>query len=131
MTSTQKLQLNRLSTAGLLVVSAAAFATVLPLWYDMFTGHVPPPQGDEGTAAHVFQLCILMLLPLGVGFVSSVEWSHPAVALKPVLTSALLAVLALGTVVYLENVYYAAHGFPPPRPGLPLVVLRHLFARLQ
>lgn len=131
MTSAQKLQLHRISTAGLLVASAAAFLVVLPLWFGMLSGHVPPPDGDEGAAAHLFQLCIAMLLPLGCAFVASIDWSHPTIALKPVALSVLLAVLALGTVFYLENVYYAAHGFPPPRPGLPLVLLHRLLERLH
>jgi hypothetical protein len=126
-----RLQLNRASTAGLLIISAAAWLVVLPLWYGMFTGQVPPPGGDEGTTAHLFQLCIALLLPLGVAFVASVDWSHPAVALKPVALSGVFVVLALGTVFYLENIYYAAHGFPPPRPGLPAVLLRDLLARLH
>ena len=56
MNMTQRARLNQVSTVGLIVFSWTAFTVVLPLWYGMVTGHLPPPAGDEGAAAHIFQL---------------------------------------------------------------------------
>jgi hypothetical protein len=53
---TQRARLNQASTVGLIGFSLTAFAVALPLWYGMATGRVPPPNGDEGVAAHIFQL---------------------------------------------------------------------------
>jgi hypothetical protein len=126
----QKVKLNRASTVGLIVFSATALAVVLPLWYGMLTGHVPPSEGDEGTAAHLFQVSIAALLPMGLVFLVTADWTQPVRAVRRMALPGIVVVLALGTVFYLENVYYAAHGYQPPRPGLPLILLRRILAAL-
>ena len=128
MTMTQRARLNQASTIALIGFSLTAFAVALPLWYGMATGHVPPPTGDEGAAAHMFQLSIAALLPLGLVFVVTADWTQPVQAMRRVVVPSVIVVLALGTVFYLENVYYAAHGLPAPRPGLPLILLRRILA---
>jgi hypothetical protein len=131
MDTTQRVTLNRMSTVGMFILSAATLSVVLPLWYGMLTGHVPPPQGDEGTAAHVFQLCLALLFPAGLLFLATADLTKPVQALRPMALPALFVVLALGTVFYLENFYYASHGFPSPRPGLPLLFIRRLLAAFR
>jgi hypothetical protein len=127
---TQRVALNRLSTLSLIVLSAIAFP-VLPLWYGMLTRHVPPPEGDEGTAAHVFQLSISGLLPIGLVFLATTDRTQPVQAMRRMALPGVLVVLALSTVFYLENVYYASHGLPSPRPGLPLLLLRRILTAFQ
>jgi hypothetical protein len=131
MDMTQRARLNQASTVGLIVFSATAFAVALRLWYGMATGRVPPPNGDEGAAAHIFQLSIAALLPVGFLFAVTADWTQPVQAVRRVVLPGVIVMLALGTVFYLENVYYAAHGLPAPRPGLPLIVLRRLLAGLR
>jgi hypothetical protein len=128
MDAMQRMKLNRASTAGMIVLSLTALGAALPLWYGMLTGHVPPPDGDEGAAAHLFQLAIAGLLPVGLTFLATADWRQPSQAVRGAALPAVFVLLALGTVFYLENVYYIAHGFPPPRPGLPLIFLRRLLA---
>lgn len=131
MDMTERVKLNRLSTVGLIVLSATAFSMVLPVWYGMLTGHVPPPESDEGTAVHIFQLAIAALLPTGLIFLASSDWRQPVQMMRRAALPGIFFVLALSTVFYLENFYYVAHGFPPPRPGLPLILLRRLLATFQ
>ena len=128
---TERATLNRMSSVGMIILALAAFSVVLPLWFAMLTGHVPPPEGDEGTAAHVFQLCLALLLPVGVLFLATADWRQPGQAIRRVALPAVLVVLALGTVFYLENVYYVSLGFPPPRPGLPLLFIRRILAAFR
>src|SRR5713226_8624865 len=57
METMQKLRLNRVSTLGLIVLSLTALMMVLPfVLFNLITGHVPPPQTDEGVNIHIFQL---------------------------------------------------------------------------
>jgi len=123
--------LNRMSRAGLTILAAAALSVVLPLWYGMLTGHVPPPGGDEGASAHIFQLCLASLVPTGLLFLATADWRQPGQAIRRVALPAVLVALALGTVFYLEHVYYASHGFPAPRPGLPLLFIRRVLAAFR
>ena len=67
-------QINRLSSLGLFVLSLTALMTVLPfVLFNVITGHMPPPQQDEGTAAHIFQLSIVALVPTGLIFLATAE----------------------------------------------------------
>jgi hypothetical protein len=131
MNMTQRARLNQVSTVGLTVFSLTAFTVVLPLWYGMVTGHVPPPAGDEGAAAHIFQISLAALFPASVAFFVTADWTQPVHSMRRVAFPAMIVVLALGTVFYLENIYYVSHGYPPPRPGLPLILLRRLLAGLH
>jgi hypothetical protein len=131
MEPTERTKLNRASAAGMIILSATAFSVVLPLWYGMLTGHVPSPEGDEGTAAHIFQLCIGSLFLIGLLFVATADWTKPAQAMRRAAMPGVLVLLALGTVFYFENVYSAAHGLPSPRPGLPLLFIRRMWAAFR
>jgi hypothetical protein len=50
-------QINRVSGKFIIVLSLTALLAVL-------SGYFEPPQPDEGTAAHIFQLSIVALVPL-------------------------------------------------------------------
>lgn len=99
--------LHRASNVGLVVLSLLAFFTVL-------TGYLPghPPQADEGTAAHIFQLSIVALLPVGCVFLATADWTDPARPLKRLLVPAVAVVLAFAALYYLEHVFYPTH-YPP------------------
>ena len=49
-------QINRVSSMAVFVLSLTALIAVL-------SGYAQPPQPDEGTAAHIFQLSIVLLVP--------------------------------------------------------------------
>lgn len=86
---------NRIGMILPVVSSAAALALVL--------GHVAagtPPQTDEGTAAHLFQLLILAQLPLVILFTATSDWTRPARSLLVLLVQALAGVAALGALYW-------------------------------
>jgi len=60
--------INRFTTRALVVLSLLALVTVLSAY---LPGH--PPQADEGTGAHIFQLTIVLLFPAGCVFLASAD----------------------------------------------------------
>ena len=103
-------QLNRVSTIGLIVFSLTALLTVLSLplrW--VLPGHLPPPEPDEGTAAHIFQLSLAALVPMGFLFLVTADWTQPARSVRRLAFPAAAALLALGILYYFEHYYYPAH----------------------
>jgi uncharacterized membrane protein (DUF373 family) len=63
-------QINRVSGKALTVLSLIALLAV-------FSGYTQPPQPDEGSAAHIFQLSIVALIPMIVLFVATADWRQP------------------------------------------------------
>lgn len=75
-----------LSVFALLLVVGATVLTVLGRFR-------PSPDGDEGTAAHLFQLSVVLLVPTGVAFLSTADRRRPwQVARRLVLPAVALAV---------------------------------------
>jgi hypothetical protein len=71
----QARQINRLSGVIVLLLSLTALLAVLG-------GYTQPPQPDEGTLAHVFQLSIVALLPVILLFVADhMPWAGLVVIL--------------------------------------------------
>jgi len=63
----------------------------------------PAAETDEGTAAHLFQLAIALLVPAGLVFLLSADWRKPVrVALRLVAPAIALAI-AFGTLYYMEH----------------------------
>ena len=132
METTQKVKLNRVSTLGLIALSLTALMMVLPfVLINLITGHVPPPATDEGTVIHIFQLSIVALLPMGLLFLATSDWAQPLRSMRRLALPAAMVVLAFSLVFYVEQIYYPSHGYPPPRPGLPLLLLRRILAALR
>jgi len=48
----------------------------------MVTGHVSPPDPDEGIAAHVFQMSIALLVPFGFAFLATADWKQPVRSMR-------------------------------------------------
>lgn len=96
---------NRYSTIALHLF---AFTALLPLLVMVgggwLRGHLPPPAPDEGTGAHIFQLSIAALLPAGLVFLASADWTRPARLLTRLAAPAALVVLAFGLLYYYEHV---------------------------
>jgi len=63
----------------------------------------PSPDGDEGTAAHLFQLAIVLLLPTGLTFLATASWSQPWNVAKRLVLPAAALVAAFSTLYYMEH----------------------------
>jgi hypothetical protein len=74
----------------------------------VLSGHIPPPDPDEGTSAHIFQLSIVALVPMGFLFLATADWTQPLRMLRRLAFPASAVVLAFGILYYFEK-YYPAH----------------------
>jgi len=89
-------ELNKLSGYALILLSLTALLSVL-------SGYSGPPQPDEGTGAHIFQLSIVAIAPTILLFVATTDWRRPLRSLRPLAFSAAALVLAFGALYYLEH----------------------------
>ena len=89
-------QINRLSGKLLIVFSLTALLAVL-------SGYTQPPQPDEGAAAHIFQLSVVVLLPIGLVFLATADWSQPWRSVLRLAFPTGALVLAFGALYYLEH----------------------------
>jgi hypothetical protein len=89
-------QINRASSRVLIVLSLTALFAVL-------SGYAQPPQPDEGTAAHIFQLSIVALVPMIILFLATADWRLPLRSARLLAVPASALVLAFGALYYLEH----------------------------
>jgi len=89
-------QINRVSGKVLVVLSLTALLAVL-------SGYTQPPQPDEGTAAHIFQLSVVALVPMFLLFLASADWRQPLRSVRRLTFPAAALVLAFGALYYLEH----------------------------
>lgn len=92
----QAQQINRVSAKVLIALSLIALLAVL-------SGYTQPPQPDEGSAAHIFQLSILALVPMILLFLTTADWKQPSRSVRPLAFPAAALVLALAALYYLEH----------------------------
>jgi uncharacterized membrane protein YozB (DUF420 family) len=92
-------QVNRLSSKVIMVLSVLALLTVL----SGFTHPAQPPEADEGTAAHIFQLSIVAVALSIVLFLATAEWKQGLRAARPLALPAVALVLAFGVLYYVEH----------------------------
>ena len=95
-------QINRVSATVLIVLSLTALCAVL-------SGYFQAPQPDEGTAAHIFQLSIALLLPTILAFLATADWKQPWRSGRPAALSAAIVVIAFAALYYLEHYFYVHH----------------------
>src|SRR5579862_8894977 len=114
-------QIHRISTRGLLVLSFTALITVLLTMLPTAWRGLMPEQ-DEGIGAHMFQLSIVALLPVGLVFLTTADWKQPLRCVRQLTLPATTVVLAFSMLIYFERFYFPAHGAPVPRAGLPLLL---------
>jgi hypothetical protein len=62
-----------------------------------------PPQPDEGTGAHIFQLSIVALLPVMLLFLATSDWIQPVRIARRLAFPIIALVLAFGALYYLEH----------------------------
>jgi hypothetical protein len=89
-------EVNRISCRVIIVLSVAALLSVL-------SGYAQPPQPDEGTAAHIFQLSIVVLVPMLILFLASADWRKPFRSVRSLAFPAAALVIAFGALYYLEH----------------------------
>jgi hypothetical protein len=95
-----RMQINRVSGKVLIVLSLTALLAV-------FSGYTQPPQPDEGTAAHIFQVSIVALAPMIVLFLATADWRQPLQSVaRPLAIAVAALVLAFGALHYLEQYRY-------------------------
>ena len=71
-------------------------------------GYTQPPLPDEGTAAHIFQLSIVALIPIGFLFLTTSDWTQPVRTVRRLAFPAAAVVLAFAALYYLEHYFYPA-----------------------
>jgi len=89
-------QINRVSGKIIIVLSLTALVAVL-------SGYTQPPQPDEGTAAHIFQISIVALVPMTLLFLATVDWRQPWRSARPLAFPSAVLVFAFGALYYLEH----------------------------
>jgi uncharacterized membrane protein len=92
--STQRL--NYISGWLLAGFSLVALLTVL-------TGYFQAPQADEGAAAHIFQLSVVLVLPAMVVFLATADWRQRRRSLRPLVISVISLASAFAALYYLEH----------------------------
>jgi hypothetical protein len=93
-------RLHRVSARAVLVLSFLGLFTVL-------TGYFQAPQPDEGTAAHIFQLTIVLLCPMFLIFLAAADWSHARRVFRTVVPACAAVAVSFAALYYLEHVWYA------------------------
>jgi hypothetical protein len=88
--------INRVSGRILIVVVAGCFARGAE-WY------FQPPQPDEGAAAHVFQISIVVWLPMVLIFLATIDWKQRLRSTRVLTLPAALLILAFGAPYDLEH----------------------------
>jgi hypothetical protein len=89
-------KLNRASALTAIFLSLLALLCVL-------SGYFQPPQPDEGSAAHIFQISIALLFPTLILFFATADWKRPARSARPLLIPAAALTLAFAALFYLEH----------------------------
>jgi hypothetical protein len=89
-------QINRISGTVLVVLSLIALLALL-------CGYFQPPQPDEGTAAHIFQLAIVALLPTILLFLATADWRTPLQSTRRLDFPAATLAVAFGALYFLKH----------------------------
>ena len=93
--------LNHASLTALRVLSTTALCLVI-------YGSTQPPQPDEGTAAHLFQLSVVTFVVAIVAYLVTAEWSRPFEHARRLAVPVALLAAAMALLLYLENVAWTA-----------------------
>jgi len=84
---------------SLFAMSLVGGATVLA----MLGRFSPSPDGDEGPAARLFQLTLVLLVPTGLTFLTTADWRRPWEVAKRLAVPAVALVVAFSTLYYMEH----------------------------
>lgn len=89
----------RISNISLTLVSILSFTALVTV----VTGFTQPPQPDEGTAAHIFQISIVLLVASLVVFLWTTDRSQPSRVAKRLALPGMALVVAFVALFYLEH----------------------------
>jgi len=89
---------HRLSGAAVIALSLLALLAVV-------SGYFQPPQPDEGTAAHLFQLSIAALAPSVLLYFATADRRRPFPK-RLLASAAIIVAIAFAVLYYLERVFY-------------------------
>jgi hypothetical protein len=89
-------QINGISGKVVIVLSLIALFAVL-------SGYFQPPQPDEGSAAHIFQLSIAALVPMTLLFLATANWKTPLQSVRRLAFPAATLAVAFGALYFLEH----------------------------
>ncbi len=95
-------KLNRLSGRVVLLLSLLALLTVL----SGYTLPRHPVPTDEGAAAHVFQIAIVLVVPALLLFVFTADWKQPSRSALRLAVPGFLLAAAFTALYFLEHVYF-------------------------
>jgi hypothetical protein len=95
-------RIHRMSSRIMAVLAFTALATV-------GMGYLQSPLTDEGAAAHIFQLSVVMAAVFGALFLATADWRRPRESVRPLIVPAVLLLAAFAALYYLEHFYYPAH----------------------
>jgi hypothetical protein len=91
-------RISLMSYFAMVFLSVAALGTVL-VGYATGAG----PGVDEGALAHIFQLAVVALFPVGLVFMRTADWSQGQRIVKQLTVPALLLVAAFAILYQLEH----------------------------
>jgi hypothetical protein len=89
----------RIHNVSFTLVSVFSFAALVAA----VTGLAQPPQPDEGTGAHIFQIAMAIVAASLLGFLATADWSQPSRVLRRLALPGMALVIALAAVFYLEH----------------------------
>lgn len=92
----QAQRINRISSKAISGLSFIALVAVI-------TGYMIAPQPDEGSAAHIFQIAIVLLVPTLVTFLITVNWKRPLSGARPLAFPSAILAVAFAALYYLEH----------------------------
>jgi hypothetical protein len=100
-------RIHRISFLAMFLFSLAALGTILTAVVPiLLTGQVPPPARDEGTQAHIFQVSIVALLPVGLIFCATADWERPWRVGRALVIPAVAVLAAFALLYYFEHFIY-------------------------
>jgi hypothetical protein len=89
-------RINNISITLVNVLSFAAFVIVV-------TGFNQAPQPDEGAAAHLFQICIVLLVPALLIFLGTTDWNQPSRVARRLALPGMALIVAFAALFYMEH----------------------------
>ncbi len=88
--------IHRVSSRVMIALAVVALLAVI-------SGYFGPRASDEGAAAHIFQLSIVALLPVGLLFLATADWKAPLRSTRILAIPVSVLVLAFSALYYLEH----------------------------
>jgi len=92
-------RLNRISRTSLIVFSLIALLCVI-------SGFFQAPQPDEGSAAHIFQISVVLFAGMLLVFLATADWKRPIRSVQALVIPGSALVAAFAALFYLEQYFY-------------------------